>query len=98
MKALADDPQTPALYAPYSAFYVGLILPYLAAAEIDGERAEAMLNDAERYLTRAAQLDIDPDSTDIPVSRTNVVPALVGKQREQIETTTMARYKRDAAK
>lgn len=85
MKALADDPKTPALYAPYSAFYVGLILPYLAATEIDSESAEAMLSDAERYLTRAAQLDLDRSSTDFPVSRTNVVPALVGKQRDQIE-------------
>ncbi|MCH8146948.1 MAG: hypothetical protein IH987_03015 [Planctomycetes bacterium] len=82
MKSLANDRNTPQLFAPYSAFYAGLILPFLAA-EADAEGMGRKLTEAEEYLELAARLDL-PAGQKTPGSMTNVVPTLVFRQREQI--------------
>jgi|GEM_PF-4830715 len=85
MKGLADDPATAGLYAPYSPFYVGLIVPFLAAAEMDAAERERLLNEAEDYLDLAGQRDVEADETGAPRSITNIVPSLVAQQRKQIQ-------------
>ncbi|MCH7993411.1 MAG: hypothetical protein IIB57_03095 [Planctomycetes bacterium] len=91
MKSLADDPNTPDLFAPYSAFYVGLILPFRAATETDEAGMNRVLDEANHYLTLASQLDV-PLGAQVADSRTGIVPALVARQRNQIaELRTRAR-------
>lgn len=80
MTELADDPQAPTNWGSFGALYLGLILPYRAASEMDSAVRDRLLDDAEARLKQAAALSLQATKKD----EESIIPHLVWRQRKLI--------------
>ena len=78
MAALADDPATEDTWRSYAALYLGIIIPFRAAPESEVHKRNRILDEAERRLTQAAELDAQVEA------RRSTIPDLVWRQRRLI--------------
>ncbi|UCC28852.1 MAG: hypothetical protein JSU86_11695 [Phycisphaerales bacterium] len=77
MAELADDAATDDAWRSYAAFYLGIVIPFRAASETDADKRDAILQEAERRLTQASEIDAQ-------LERRSNIPDLVRRQREVI--------------
>jgi len=77
MAELADDAATEDAWRSYAALYLGIIIPFRAASETDAGIRNAILEEAERRLTQASEIDAQ-------LERRSNIPDLVRRQREVI--------------
>lgn len=82
MTELADDTTIDRTWRSYAALYLGLIIPFRANLEPEAADRDRVLDEADRRLMQAAELDVrKPDD---PVSATGGLPDAVLRQRDHI--------------
>ncbi|MFH1109195.1 MAG: hypothetical protein V1790_08385 [Planctomycetota bacterium] len=89
LSELADDSATPLLWRSYAAFYLGLVLPWIASSDgVAEEERQALLSDARRHLADAVRMDSEYVTEQKEAGRTfpSDVPELVRQQRELIDS------------
>ena len=94
MQELADDPGIDDTWRSYAALYLGLVIPFRAAAEPDSDKRALIYDKAEAALRQSAELDsrspIDPATNKPDPMRAfsateGVIPTVIWRQREQIK-------------
>ena len=87
MRDLAESDNVPSIWRSFASLYLGLIIPYRAAEEVDPIERGRILDEASQWLLEAAELDVViPESgVEDAYSRTEFIPDLRWEQEALID-------------